>query len=107
MEQRDPPRSESRRRRLVDDEKWREETFHVRVVPPAEMPQHRPRIPNGSSTPTIHRSESARDTLHELYQANGVVQGRPVDGERQASSRTEHGGQRCNTRLPRLERHLG
>jgi len=82
MEQRNPPGPESRRRCLVDAEGWREETLHVRVIPPTEMPQHRSRIPNGSSTPTIHRPESARDTLHELYQANGVVQGRPLDGER-------------------------
>ena len=73
MEQCDSTRPESRRRRLVDDEKRRKETLHVRVVPSTEMHKHCSRIPDGPSKPTVHRTEPARDTLHELYQADGVV----------------------------------
>jgi len=100
MEQRNSPGPEPRWRRLADNERWREETVHVLVIPPNEMPQHHPRIPHGPSKPTTRGTEPARDTLHELYQANGVVQGRLDDGERQAPCRTEHGGQRRNSRLP-------
>lgn len=73
MEQRDSTRPEPRRCRLVDDERRGKETLHVRVVPSTEMHEHRSRIPDGPSKPTVHRTEPACDTLHELYQADGAV----------------------------------
>ena len=82
MEQRDSARPKPRRRRLADDERRREETLHVRVVPPAAVPKHHSGIPDGPSGTTVHRTEPARDTLHELYQADGVVSGGFDIGER-------------------------
>lgn len=107
MEQRDSTRPESRRDRLANDEGRREETVHVFVVPPTEVPEHRPRIFDGPSKPTVHQTEPPRDALHELYQADGAVQSGLDPGERQASCRTEYGGQRCNSCLSGLERDLG
>lgn len=92
MEQRNSARPEPRRHRLAHGGRGRKETIHVLVIPPTEMPKHRTRILNGPSTPPIHRTEPARDPLHELPQANGVVQGRLDLGERQTSAWTEHGG---------------